>query len=320
MSSSIASLRAAHARAGVSFAGRRAVVGGGTSGIGRGAAVRLASLGFDVAVLGRSAAAGADVVSEMRAASGARPGARLAFVPFDGFSLASARAAAGAALAALGGTPVIDVLFMSQGMATLQGRTETADGIDEKLSLHVYSRVALALELLPALRAAPAPRVISVLSAGVHGVYAHWREDPSLKTHYSIKNAADAAGLLNDACWDALSREEGNQNVLFVHAAPGGVATNWGTEFPWFLRLPVRAVQWLLRSPADAAEAMLDTLWATSAGGFRLVGANGEPANATSVHEEARESLWAHAKGVVRGRLPAVPAGGITPDDESHRI
>lgn len=297
--SAIASLRAAHAVAGVSFAGRRAIVGGGTSGIGRGAAMRLAGLGFDVAILGRNADMGAAVVEELRAASGTRPGAKLVFVPFDGFSLASARSASAAALAALGGAP-LDVLFMSQGMATLQGRTETVDGLDQKLSLHVYSRVALALALLPALRAAPnGARVISVLSAGVHGAFAHWREDPELRAHYSIKNAADAAGLLNDASLDGLSREPGNEDVMFVHAAPGGVATNWGSEFPWWLRYPIRAIQGLLRTPEDCAEAMLDSLWLEGRGGFRLVGPNGETVLATRVHEEARDFLWTHTRATV---------------------
>jgi len=38
----------------------------------------------------------------------------------------------------------------------------------------------------------------SVLSAGVHGVYSHLADDPGLKTHFSLKNAADAAGFYND--------------------------------------------------------------------------------------------------------------------------
>lgn len=221
------SLRARHAASTISFVGRRAVVAGGTSGIGRGAALRLAEAGFSVSVLGRSAVAGGEAVEAMRAVGA--PGSHHRFIPFDGFSLASVRAAASEVTRELDGAP-LDVLFLSQGMATLQGRTETVDGLDEKLSLHVYSRVALTLALIPSLRLAISPRVISVLSAGVHGVYTHWRTDPELRTHYSIPIAADAAGLLNDACLDGLSREPENQRILFVHAAPGIVSTNWGCE------------------------------------------------------------------------------------------
>ena len=40
---------------------------------------------------------------------------------------------------------------MSQGMATTQGFTATAEGLDQKLALHVWSRAALAVAMLPAL-------------------------------------------------------------------------------------------------------------------------------------------------------------------------
>jgi hypothetical protein len=43
--------------------------------------------------------------------------------------------------------------------------------------------------LAPKLEAASG-RVLMVLSAGVHGPYTHYRDDPELKTKYSLKNAA----------------------------------------------------------------------------------------------------------------------------------
>jgi hypothetical protein len=70
-----------------------------------------------------------------------------------------------------------------------------------------------------------------------------------------LGNAANAAGLANDIAVDALSRQPGNERVLFVHAAPGVVATNWGTEMPFFIRAPLRALQAVapLRSPAGVS-------------------------------------------------------------------
>ena len=292
-----------HAASGISFLRLRAVVAGGTSGIGRGAAIRLAEAGFSVAVLGRSIAHGNEVVEAMIKVGA--PGAKHSYIPLNAFSLASVRQAAHEITRTLDGAP-LDVLFMSHGMATLQGRTETSDGFDEKLSLHVYSRLLLTLQLLPSLRIATAPRVISVLSGGVHGLFQHWRTDPELRTHYSIKNAADLAGLLNDACFDGLSREPENKNILFVHAAPGFVASNWGTEFPMWLRLPLRALQKFapLRTAADAAEALLDTLWdrENDAHGFRIIDPDGQIAVqqiSTSVHNEATEFLWPLTKALV---------------------
>ena len=60
-------LRAAHAASGALLKGRSAVVSGGTSGIGEGLALRLASLGASVHILGRSAERGAEVLAQLRA-------------------------------------------------------------------------------------------------------------------------------------------------------------------------------------------------------------------------------------------------------------
>jgi hypothetical protein len=52
---------------------------------------------------------------------------------------------------------------LSQGMATLQRHTPVAEtGLDEKLTLHVYSRALLASALAPALARSPDPRVRSL--------------------------------------------------------------------------------------------------------------------------------------------------------------
>ena len=150
----------------------------------------------------------------------------------------------------------------------------------------------------------PAPVVVSVLSAGVHGAYAHWRDDPDLLAHYSLGNAANAAGLYNDIAVDALSREHANAGVTFVHAAPGAVSTNWGTELPAPIRLPLRVLQAVapLRSPADCAEAMLAPVFEAApggGGGMRLIGPEAQPAAKTAVHDEARDTLWPHLVGLI---------------------
>jgi len=116
-----------------------------------------------------------------------------------------------------------------------QGFTPTVDGNDEKLTLHYWGRMALISELLPALRAAPEARVISVLSGGVHSAFPAFATDPELKHSYSIKAAADAAGFYNDLGLDAFAVQSTNANIAIVHAAPGFVQTSWGTEMPWYL-------------------------------------------------------------------------------------
>ena len=61
------------------------------------------------------------------------------------------------------------MLVLTQGMATIQGFTPTPEGLDQKLTLHYFSRIAFIEALLPALRNSGDARVLSVLSAGIHG-------------------------------------------------------------------------------------------------------------------------------------------------------
>ncbi len=198
----------------VAFAGKRAVVVGGTSGIGQGIAIRLASANMTVTIVGRDAARGAQVLQQMKDAGGSGH----EFLPCDCFSLASVRKCSQAVLAK---GDSLSVLVLTQGMATIQGFTPTAEGLDQKLALHYFSRVAFIDSLLPALRKGDDARVLSVLSAGIHSAYDGYSTDFTLERTYSIKNAADAAGFYNDLALDSLSRE--NPSISFQHAAPGFV-------------------------------------------------------------------------------------------------
>ncbi len=217
-SASLSAVRQRHATA--SYPGRRAVVVGGTSGIGRGIALRLAGANLSVTIVGRDAERGREVVELLMK----RGGQGHEFMACDAAVLANVRDCC-AELTKKDKAGV--VLGTTQGIANTQGRNETSEGLDVKLSLHFYSRMAFIYALLPLLRQAQSPRVLSVLSGGVHSPYAEWRSDPELKTHYSLKNAADAAGFYNDLALDALARAPEDSKIAFIHAAPGFVNTNW---------------------------------------------------------------------------------------------
>jgi hypothetical protein len=95
--------------------------------------------------------------------------------------------------AASGARP-LDFVVVTAGMATTQGYTPNEEGLDQKLAVHYFGRIAFIQELLPLMRGAPDARVLSVLSGGIHSAYADYEKHFDLRENYSLKNAADAAG------------------------------------------------------------------------------------------------------------------------------
>ena len=133
---------------------------------------------------GRSAERGNAIVKELTAAAAAAAPAAAAppvftFEPIDAFSL---KACDAFATRYKESARPLDLLVLTQGMATVQGFTPTAEGLDQKLTLHYYSRVVLARALAPLLAESSDARVLSVLSAGVHGAYTNYASDPELKS------------------------------------------------------------------------------------------------------------------------------------------
>jgi NAD(P)-dependent dehydrogenase (short-subunit alcohol dehydrogenase family) len=276
---------------------------GATSGIGRAIAVRLAKEKVNVIVVGRSTSAGAEVVQELKAAN---PEGEHAMVQCDASLLRNVQATCAELKTRI---QRLDYLVLTQGIATTAGRTENAEGIDTKMCLHYYSRMAFIVNLLPVLRQTVAQhgdaRVLSVLSAGVHSTYTKW-DDLELKHNFSLSNAANAAGFYNDLGLDALSQDPANAGISFVHAAPGFVKTQWGREMPLLLRGLVRAIQVFAKSPADCADSLVTGLHsAPMRGGFRLMSPSGGPAKPTKDHSaEARDRVWRHTLELLQ-RAPA---------------
>lgn len=289
------------------LSGRQSVVIGATNGIGRGMAVWLAQQGASVVVAGRSRERGQEVVAELRAVApavvantGLPP--KFEFAQVDAASIADTQRFADELIAT---HDHLDYLVITAGIATMQGRTETTEGLDQKLAVHYYGRIAAVVALLPLLEKTASvghdARVLTVLSAGVHAPYADYRTDVELRQNYSIKNAANCAGFYNDLAMDALARE--HPTVTFAHAAPGFVATNWGADFNPVVRGLVRGLQWFAKSPAQCAAMIGPALTAPEfKGGFRLVGADGRPARATRLQEEARDFVWEHTKKILTER------------------
>ena len=310
---------------------KTAVVVGATNGIGKAISHRLASAGFQVVAVGRDREGRAEeIVNDLTKASnasGSGEAVKHEFRPCDAFHLAQVKKCAEeivrdyVGVSGDGGKGGIDALVMTQGMATVQSFTPTSEGNDEKLTLHFWSRAAFTNCLLPALRTScetnemkGGPVVLTVLSGSVHSPYSKYKDDPELRNNYSVKNAADFAGYYTDLFFDKMAKQPSNQGINFVHACPGFVATNWGTEMPMFLRGPIRLMQKIGgKSPDKCAGFMVNPILACVSGEMKMTRPNGameglfimkEDATGgklTKDHSpEAMESAWNTTKSVLK--------------------
>lgn len=156
--------------------------------------------------------------------------------------------------------PHLDLLVMSQGIFSLAGRTETPEGIDNKMALHYYGRQLLLRELTPVLK--DDAKVVIVLDS-VRGTpdKVLW-DDMDLKKNFSLSNAANHCIAMNDAMVQFYAaQQKGADNGLkrhYVHAYPGFVKTDLGSGMPWYLRPVIKGAGALLAvSPETCAEHIL---------------------------------------------------------------
>ena len=137
--------------------GRSAVITG-AGGLGYETALALAQSGAEVILAGRSLDKGAQAMAQIRKAA---PDANLAFEVLDLASLASIEAFAGRLAQSRGS---LDLLINNAGVMALPKRQTTADGFEMQLGTNHLGHFALTGRLLPLLRRALAPRVVSVSS------------------------------------------------------------------------------------------------------------------------------------------------------------
>lgn len=140
--------------------GKRVVLTGGTSGIGRAAAAQIMALGADLVLVGRDSARTAQAASALASAG---PG-RVETAVADLSLMYEVRALARELLARY---PRIDVLVNNAG-ALFNTRQMTAEGIEKTLAIDLLAPFLLTELLLPRLAASRPARVVNVSSGGMY--------------------------------------------------------------------------------------------------------------------------------------------------------
>ena len=215
---------------------KKALVTGGTSGIGAKIAEELVKAGFDVTVTGRDPQKGEEAASAL--------GAR--FVAVDHTDLDAVRALADRVGA-------VDVLVNNVGGAFWK-RSTTDGGLERTLALNLAAPVVLTEALLPSM--SRGARIVNVVTKLEHKMHLDL-EDPQGERRYGGFDAyAGAKVALLAWTRDLAARlEEAGIVVAAVH--PGIVlGTSFGADMPWLMRAigPVAARLFgMARSLDDAA-------------------------------------------------------------------
>jgi 3-oxoacyl-[acyl-carrier protein] reductase len=188
--------------------GRRAIVTGGSKGLGKAIAAELLAEGAAVAICSRHAGELEETAAELRKA--ATVGQQLLALPCDVTDPAQVSDFVAAATTTLGG---LDILVNNAGGAR-PGRFATLTDEDwhDDIEVKLFSQIRCIRAALPQLRASAAPRVVNI-----NALYARY-PDPAF-----LASSVNRASCLNLS--KALSIELGAEGILVNSVNIGFVAT-----------------------------------------------------------------------------------------------
>lgn len=277
---------------GVDLSGRVAVVTGATSGLGLETARALAAHGAAVVLAARDAAkledAVATVVDQV-------PGATVDTQVLDLASLASIREAAAELI---GRHPSIDLLINNAGVMACP-LSRTADGFEMQFGTNHLGHFLLTDLLLPALLAAPAPRVVCVSSAGHQESPILWNDPNFETTEYFNWTAYGQSKTANALFALELDHRYAAQGLHAYALHPGVIMT------PLARHMTDDDFAWM----AARAEKVATTA-AASGGDGGMVFKSVEAGAATTVWAATAPELVDHGGAYLADCQVAEPAGG----------
>ncbi|MDI9891271.1 SDR family oxidoreductase [Microbacterium sp. IEGM 1404] len=228
-----------------SLAGRRAVLTGGSDGMGLVIAERLAAAGAEVVLPVRNRAKGDRAARTIRERV---PGARLELHDLDLSSLTSVADFAGVLRA--DGRPV-HLLVNNAGVMTPPERQTTADGFELQFATNHLGHVALVGGILPLLTAGSA-RVVTQLSIAARSGRIAWDDLPA-ERGYDGQRVYSASKIALGLFARELDRRsaEGGWGLRSVVSHPGVAPSNLLAARPEIGRTTdvpaVRAIRWMSR-------------------------------------------------------------------------
>ncbi len=262
-----------------SLAGKTALVTGSTDGLGREAALQLASRGAHVLIHGRNRERGAAAVDEIKAAHG-----NATFYAADLSSLVEVRKLAAAVLR---DHPRIELLINNAGIGSVdrsggRAREVSADGHELRFAVNYLSGYLLTKLLLPTLVESAPARVVNVASLGQRAIDF---DNVMLEREYDGSRAYSQSKLAQIMFTIDLARELQGKNVTANSLHP---ATYMDTSMVRSAGVEPRST---VAEGADAAMYVATSPQLTGKTGLFFNGKQETRANAQAYDEAARAKL-----------------------------
>jgi retinol dehydrogenase-14 len=291
-----------------SMTGKTILITGGTGGIGRAAAIGLASLGARVGITGRDRARAERAAAEIARESG-NPAVDV-FVA-DLSSQTEVRRLAGDVLSAY---PRLEVLLNNVG-GFWAHRHVTADGLEHTLALNHLAPFLLTNLLAERLIASAPARIVTV-SSGAQAMGKIDFDDLMGERTYSGQRAYNQSKLANVMFTYELARRLEGTGVTATVLHPGVTNTAFGAEDParWFAPL-VAVIRPFMRSPgrgADTAVYLASSPEVEGVSGRYFSDRRVKKTHKTSYVTATTARLWQVSADLVGLRVDATPAEAAT--------
>jgi NAD(P)-dependent dehydrogenase (short-subunit alcohol dehydrogenase family) len=282
------------------MAGKTVLITGGSGGIGRITAQRLAAAGANVIIVGRDAARGAAAVSHIGATV---PGAAVSFIAAD---LSSQQEIRRLAAEVAGRLSRLDVLINNAG-AMFGRRALSPDGIEMTFAVNHLAYVLLTHLLLPLLHAAAPARIVNVASRAHQGVRLNFKDLQAAKG-YSGWWAYKRSKLANLYFTYELARRLDPARATVNALHPGFVRTDIGVASGFLPDWLWNAVKLAAITPEQGAETSVylasDPSLAAVTGQY-FVKCRPERSSAVSYDTAAAARLWQISQALVGLSEPA---------------
>ena len=234
--------------------GKRVLITGATNGIGKQAALELATMGADLVIVGRNEAKTRRVQNDLRALNG---GGEIDYLIADLSSMAEIRRIADEFRAKYGR---LDVLLNNAGAAFSDFQL-SADGYEMSFALNHISYYLLTHLLLDVLvqtsQEQDEARIINVSSSAHRGATLRL-DNLRDKRGFNFMNSYGASKLMNVLFTYELARRLADSSVVVNAVHPGLVATGFGHETGWLFSMICKILQRLFAdSPEKGAETLV---------------------------------------------------------------